>query len=157
MRVNLNVLLFDELFDVLEGVTAAIVLAVRDEKQRFLRIGAFLEFLQAEIDRVVHCRHALRRSHDELALELRHVRCEIRGDFRPVRKLDQKILVFGIAGLQKGSGGIAGRGDLVLHAAADIEYDADADRNVFGGEVLDLLFDFVFPDLEVVGLSSPLT
>ena len=84
-----------------------------------------------------------------LLLELRNVRREIRGNFRTVGKFDQEVFVVGIAGLQECNGGVAGSGDLVLHAAADVENDADADRNVFGGEVLDLLFDLVFPDLKM--------
>ena len=74
--------------------------------------------------------------------------------FRPVRELDQKIFVFGIARLQERNGGVTRRGDLVLHAAADVEDDAEADRNVFRREVRDLLFELVFPDLEMIRFQS---
>src|SRR5213078_2830744 len=58
--VYLHILLFDKLSDVLERVTAAIVLAIGDQKKRFFRIAARLQFFEPYVYSIVHRRHALR-------------------------------------------------------------------------------------------------
>jgi hypothetical protein len=41
-----------------------------------------------------------------------------------------------------------------LHAAADVENNPNAEGNIFCREILDLLFDFVFPHLELLLLEA---
>src|SRR5262249_33864925 len=51
-------------------------------------------------------------------------------------------------------GGFTRFGDFVGHAAAEVENDADGNRNIFGGKGEHFLLDVVFEDAEVVGLKA---
>src|SRR5207247_11461418 len=95
--VYLHILLFDKLSDVLERVTAASVLAIGDQKKRFFRIAARLQFFEPYVYSIVHRRHALRGREDQLILEFGDIRGEVGGDFGAIRELDKEKFVFGIA------------------------------------------------------------
>ena len=69
---------------------------------------------------------------------------------RTVVELHQEVFVLRAAVLQERDGSFMRRRQDRLHATARIENDSNADRRVFGGEVLDILLDSVFVDFEVI-------
>ena len=95
--VDLHVLLFHELFDVGECVTAAIVFTVRDQQQRLLGIAAFFQLFQTEVYGVVKRGHALGGRENQMVLEARNVGREVLSDFRPFAELDEEVFVVRIA------------------------------------------------------------
>jgi hypothetical protein len=67
---------------------------------------------------------------------------------------DEKELILWIGCLEKLDGSLLGFPELVCHATAEIQDDADGDRYVFGREIHDLLLDLVFEDAKVLGLKA---
>jgi hypothetical protein len=71
-----------------------------------------------------------------------------------VVKADEKELILWIGCLEKLESSLLGFPELVCHATAEIQDDADGDRHVFGREIHDFLFDLVFEDAKVLGLKT---
>ena len=67
---------------------------------------------------------------------------------------DQEELVVGVSSLEEAHDRVPRGVDVVLHAAADVEQDADRYRGGLLDEVGDLLFHLVFEDPEVVLLEA---
>ena len=148
--VDLNVLFFDEFFDVGERVTASVVFTIRDQKQRFLGIGALLQFFQSEINGVVHRGHALRGRENEMVLEFRNIRGEIFGNFGPVCEFDKEVFVVRGSRLEKRNGGVTGDGDLSFMLPLMSKMMPTLTGTSSEEKYVDLLFNLVFPDLEMI-------
>ena len=113
-----------------------------------------LHLFQGQIDGVVKRRRSLGSLVNQAVLNLADVGGEILLHRRPVGEGDQQVLIGRIAGFEEGHGRISGTGDLVSHAAADIEQQPDGGRNILIAEVPDLLLDLVFEDAKVLLFQS---
>src|ERR1700722_5835929 len=82
-------------------------------------------------------------------VDLVGVGCKRDRQFRPVAKLDEEELVLRIGRLEECGGRLSGLLDLVSHAAAVVEQQADRQGRVFEREIRDGLFYAVFKDLEI--------
>ena len=87
--VNLYVGFPHEFTNIPKAVPAVIVLTVRDQEQRFLRVLPCPHFSQSEINGVVERCRAFRRSERKAIAKLVDVGRKILSQFRPVRKLHQ--------------------------------------------------------------------
>src|SRR5262249_27589248 len=100
------------------------------------------------------CRVSLNPKEGDGALEFVHVSREILGDLGAVAEFNQEIFILRVTGLQKFNGCGTGGIERITHASTNIQKEAYTDRRVFGGEVLDVLFDLVLPDLKVTCVQS---
>lgn len=71
-------------------------------------------------------------------------------EFCAITESYEKELVLRIGTSEKLQGGFLGLGDLVGHAAAEIENEADGNGNVYRRGILNFLLDVVFEDAEVI-------
>ena len=127
---DLNILFAQKFPNIRKRITAAVVLAIGDEQQRFLRITAFLDSFQADVNGIIEGGHSLRPREHEPALEASNVCREILGDFRAIAEFDQKVFILGIARLKERHGGITGDRQLVFHAAAHIKNNSETERDL---------------------------
>ena len=87
--------------NIVERVTAPVVLSVRNQQKRLFRMRAFLKFFQADINGILQRRSSISGYEHQLVAKSADIRREILTDFRSTRKLHKKVLVVGIACLQK--------------------------------------------------------
>src|ERR1700741_1244865 len=67
---------------------------------------------------------------------------------------DKKEFLLRIRRLEKFQRCLFSFADFIGHTAAEIQYDADGNRNLFGRESDDPLFDVVFEDPEIAGFET---
>ena len=85
-----------------------------------------------------------------MTLKISNVAAVVLRYFSVTAEFDKKILVLRISILQKAHGCMSRCSKLSLHATADIKNDAQAYGNVFHRHGLNLLFNLVFPKLEML-------
>src|SRR5436305_11347387 len=122
--VDLDISLLDHGFDLGIGITAAIVTAIGDDKQRLLGILGVTHLGERHVDSVEQGGASLRVGHDQLALDVLNRRGEIGDQLRLVGEGDHKKFVLRIRGLEELDHGVAGFANLVAYAAAQVEDDA---------------------------------
>jgi len=79
---------------------------------------------------------------------------EIRNQLGPVVEADDKELILRIGCAQKFQDRVPGAVDLVCHAAAQIEDDANRDGRILGRETFELLQSIVFVNEKVLALET---
>src|ERR1051326_4819296 len=108
---EVNVLLFDELFDISERIAAVVVLAIGDQQEGAPFMPGALHLVECHIDGIEERRQSFCRCEDESILQPGNIGREILGEPRVLAESYQKIFVFRIAGLQECHRSVAGRGD----------------------------------------------
>src|ERR1051325_1852745 len=110
---------------------------------------ALLDLLQAQVGRVVERRLSLRIYQRELTHQRVPI-AELSQQIGALIEADQEEIVVGGAGFDEGIERVTGAAELALHAAGDIEDDADADGRVFVIEEENILLDLVLENLKVL-------
>src|SRR5882762_6620715 len=107
-------------------------------------------------DGVAQGRAAARIDAFEGFLELRDAIGEIlvEIEIEVVVEIDDEGFVIGVAGLNESDSGLVDAGTLVAHAAAIVDHQPHADRDVLALEDGEFLFDFVFEDAKIVRLEA---
>src|SRR5215469_17166924 len=107
-----------------------IVPAVGNDYDRFPRVLGLLHLAEREFDRIEQCRQAAGLNFLERASNVVGAPGKCDGKVGLLVEFNQESLVLGIQDLEEQSGSIARRGELIIHAAADIESQTDGKRNV---------------------------
>ena len=109
-----------------------------------------LHLVQRHVDSVQQRRAPLGLGERQAILDILQVGCEVLNQLRAVVELYQEELVFGVGGLEKVRNRLAGFRELVPHAAAGVEDEADGKRRILAGEVRNLLLHLVLKQPEVL-------
>src|SRR5258708_22119680 len=109
---------------------------------------------QCQVDSIEQSGAALGVSGQHTILKILNTVGEGAGEFGVCVEADYEECVGGIGGFEKLNGGVAGFGDFIGHAAAEIEDDADGNGDVFGRKGNYFLLGVVFKDAEIIRLES---
>ena len=127
----------------------------RDQQQRLLVFLAGLVTWSADkIDRIVQSRFAARIDVIERIDQIADAAGEILFEICGIIEVDDERLVVRIALAHERQRGAVHALAFVPHAAAVVDDESKAERNVFVSESLDRLLDFVFEDLEMSLVSG---
>src|SRR6201999_1547827 len=132
-----------------------VVLTVRDQEDRLLRVRAARHLVDAKINGVVEPRLPVRLYEGRLWLQRIAVARVVEEELRAIVKAYEEILVARVARLDEFRQRLARLVDLVAaHRAGNVEDDAERDGRVLVGEESYLLRDFVVRDREGVLAES---
>src|SRR5262249_39814451 len=126
------------------GIAAAIVSAVGDDQQSLAGIASLLHFVEGQVHSVEKGSPPLGLRKREPVLNFFQVGGEVLHQVGGIVELDQEKLVFRIRRLEELGDRLARLFQLVAHAAAAIENDADRERRILAGKRDDFLLFFVF-------------
>ena len=136
--------------DFIDAVLAGVVFAVADQQQRFLVFLAFLrDFVRRKIQSIVQSGFAASIDVFERVDQIADAAGEILFEISRIVEIDNERFILGIAFAHERQRRAVHALAFVAHAAAVVDDQAKADRNVFVPERLDRLQNFVFENLEV--------
>ena len=152
--VELAIGFLNQPLDIALVVPTMIIASIGDDEQGPLGVMCTPELAEAQIDGIQEGGAAPGRGEHHAGLQLLDAVGENAGELGALVEADQEEFILWVGGLEELDGGFAGLGNLVGHAAAEVEDDADGNGHVLGGEMDNLLLDVVLEDAEIFGVQT---
>jgi len=151
--VELGVRFLNEALDIVLVVPTMIIASIGENEQGTFGVMCTPHLAQTKVDSVQKGSPALRGSHHHSGLQIFDRVGEGTSKLGALVEAHQEKLVLGVGGLKELEGSFAGLVDLVGHATAEVEDDADGNGHVFRREADHLLLDVVLKDAKIVGFE----
>src|SRR5262245_48173417 len=116
-RVNLNIRFFNPVAKLLVGISAVIVLPVRDYQQRLLGVTALLDLFNGDVCRIVERCRAMGRDEHQMAKHAIARNREVLNQLRPIVERDQEEVVILVRSLDESPKRANRPVDALLHRA----------------------------------------